>query len=148
MNDNKIAYCGLFCQACQVFLETANNQLFDLSQETQIPINLLKCKGCRSSCTSLFCRNCTIKKCCIQKGFFSCADCNEFPCSVLKAFENDGYHHHKGVIKSLKTLKDKGMDEWINYQNNRWSCLNCGNPYSWYDKNCRYCNGNVNGLKR
>lgn len=145
---NKIAYCGLFCGTCKIFLATQNGTLDKLSKETKIPVELLRCNGCRSTEVSLFCRNCAMKKCCSQKGLFTCADCEEFPCSVLKAFENDQHQHHKGVVVLLNDLKQNGETKWIEIQKERWSCNNCGHPFSWYDKNCENCNEKVDGLEK
>jgi len=148
MNDfNKIGFCGLFCGTCKIYLATNNNTLNLLAVDTGISIDLLKCTGCRSLDVSLFCRSCAIKKCCIQKNIFSCADCNEFPCSVLKAFENDQHLHHKGVIPSLMELKATGKTKWLEKQINRWTCKVCGTPCSWYDEECGKCKKKFNGLK-
>ena len=131
MNDrNIIAYCGLFCGACKIFLSTRNGTLDKLSNETNIPVELLRCKGCRSTEVSLFCKNCAMKKCCLQKKVSTCADCDEFPCSVLKAFENDQHPHHNGVIKSLEDLNRNGEIKWLEIQRDRWSCNYCGHPFS------------------
>lgn len=147
MNDyNKIAYCGLFCGACKTYLCTINNKLKELSEETKIPTELLYCEGCRSDNTSLYCRNCAMKKCCIKKGIFSCNECKEFPCSVLNAFESDKHPHHKGVIRSLLELNEIGKDKWIEHQKDRWNCNYCNEPYSWYENRCKKCGNNIDGL--
>jgi hypothetical protein len=147
-NSNKIAYCGLYCGACRIYLSTLNNTLETLSDETGIPVQYLECNGCRSEVTSLYCRNCAMKKCNLQKQIFSCNECEEFPCSVLKAFENDQHPHHKGIIDSLKQLKILGKNNWINEKEKRWSCTKCGNNYSWYELKCINCENELDGLKR
>ena len=146
-DQNKIAYCGLFCGACKIFISNQNNTLEQLSDKTIIPIEFLKCNGCRSDETSLYCMNCAMKKCAVKKEIFSCARCNEFPCSVLKAFESDQHPHHKGVIVSLELLNKIGKDKWLNDQENRWTCKNCRTAYDWYNTRCLTCNEEVNGFQ-
>lgn len=147
-NLNKIAYCGLYCGSCEVFIATQNNTIEQLSAKYQIPVDLLKCEGCRSYVVSLFCRNCAMKKCSQQKNIFTCANCNEFPCSVLKAFENDQHLHHKGVIKSLVSLADIGNEKWLLKQQERWTCNKCESAFSWYENQCLNCKNHINGLTR
>ncbi len=89
-----------------------------------------------------------MKKCCNSKGIFSCAECDEFPCSVLKAFENDRHPHHKSVIDSLMALKEKGKELWLEQQNKRWICNKCETFYSWYDTKCKNCSEPVNGYDK
>ncbi len=148
MKINKLGYCGLFCGACELFLATKNNTLSKIAKEKNIKEELLECKGCKSTVTSINCRNCSIKKCCIQKGISVCAECNEFPCSVLKAFENDHCPHHKGLIESQKAIKKIGIDDYIKKQETIWKCPKCNKPYSWYENKCSGCESDVDGYTK
>jgi len=49
-----IAYCGLYCGACRKYLNG-------------------KCSGCRLNDKATWCK---IRKCNMEKGFHTCADCN------------------------------------------------------------------------
>ncbi len=55
---------------------------------------------------------------------------------------------NKGVIDQLKDLKHKGQKEWLQMQQERWSCTHCGHPFSWYDNTCENCNEKVDGLEK
>jgi hypothetical protein len=146
--NNKIAYCGLYCGACSYYLATINNKLPDLSDQLKIPKELLACEGCRSQIVNLYCRICKIKKCCLRKGILLCNQCDEFPCSVLKAFDFDNVSHHTGVIESLIKLSKTGEDNWLINQNEKWSCTNCHIPFYWYDKTCKNCGNTLSGLEK
>jgi len=145
--DNKIAYCGLYCGACKIFIDTSRNNLDDLVKETRIPEDYLRCEGCRSGKINLCCMNCGISRCCSKKNIDTCVECEEFPCPVLVAFDTDQYPHHNGVIESLKKLAEVGPDNWLKFQNEKWSCKNCGTPFHWYQSTCESCNALVSGYK-
>ena len=145
--SNKIAYCGIYCGACKIFISSKNNEIKELAEQTKIPVEYLECHGCRSKKNNLCCMNCGIKRCCMQKEIEACNQCEEFPCSVLKAFDNDEYPHHSGVIDSLKELSANGQDTWLKKQNKRWSCTNCQTIYHWYETECENCGKEVNGFK-
>lgn len=55
-DKNLIAYCGLYCGACESFLKD-------------------KCKGCRENAKATWCM---IRKCCMDKKYSSCAECKDF----------------------------------------------------------------------
>jgi hypothetical protein len=62
-----VAYCGLYCGACRRFLKG-------------------KCPGCHDNVKASWCG---IRKCCIELGYSSCADCAEFTDpSGCKKFDN------------------------------------------------------------
>lgn len=145
--DLKIAYCGLYCGACKIFMATSDNDLNDIAIQTKIPEEYLACNGCRSDKINLCCMNCGIRRCCVSKKVNSCNECEEFPCSVLTAFNNDEYPHHNDAIESLKLLSEMGPDEWLKMKNRRWSCENCHTPFHWYEKNCENCGMEVTGYR-
>jgi hypothetical protein len=57
-NEQFIAYCGLYCKACPSFTSG-------------------KCDGCRSNSakSAVVYKQCRVKPCCVENGFYTCADC-------------------------------------------------------------------------
>lgn len=57
-----ISYCGLYCAACPTYTSG-------------------KCEGCRgdSPRCSVGYASCKVKPCCVEHGYFSCADCEAQP---------------------------------------------------------------------
>jgi len=57
-DENLIGYCGLYCGACP-WLKSG------------------KCDGCRgnSAKSAVVYKKCKVKPCCVDNGFFTCADC-------------------------------------------------------------------------
>jgi len=50
-----VAYCGLYCGACHSYTKG-------------------KCKGCHENTKATWC---TVRSCCIENGFNSCAECRD-----------------------------------------------------------------------
>lgn len=66
-DKNSIAYCGLYCGACKSYLQE-------------------KCPGCQKNEKASWCQ---VRKCCIENGRLSCADCNvKATASECKKFNN------------------------------------------------------------
>lgn len=66
-NPELVAYCGLYCGACKRYLKG-------------------KCPGCHDNVKASWCG---IRKCCIELGYMSCADCADFADpSDCKEFNN------------------------------------------------------------
>ena len=55
-DSGMVAYCGLYCGACKRRLKD-------------------KCPGCHKNDKALWC---TVRSCCMENGFLSCADCKKF----------------------------------------------------------------------
>lgn len=103
---NNIAYCGLNCESCKIYL--VSREIDPVKKEEMIYeiINLCKthygvdykyeditgCDGCKSASGSLFsgCMKCKIRKCANEKGFDSCAYCDEYACdNLLEIYKTD-----------------------------------------------------------
>ena len=65
-NIELVAYCGLYCQECRSFKKG-------------------KCPGCAKNEKATWC---TIRTCCIENGYTSCAECTIMPLKECKKFNN------------------------------------------------------------
>jgi len=61
-----IAYCGLYCGACGSYLKG-------------------KCSGCKENVKATWC---SIRKCCIENKYQSCADCKTIELKECKKYNN------------------------------------------------------------
>jgi hypothetical protein len=63
-----IAKCGLYCGACKAYLKE-------------------RCPGCVENARAKWC---SVRTCCLERGYGSCADCAEFPdprqCAKFNSF--------------------------------------------------------------
>jgi hypothetical protein len=97
-----VAYCGLVCQTCPIYLATREEdkeeqarrrvEIARLCREqygmNYEPADVTDCDGCRTEEGRLFsaCQNCAIRKCARQKGLEDCAHCTDYVCGKLEAF--------------------------------------------------------------
>ncbi len=97
-----IAYCGLACHTCPIYLATRQeNKEEQASMRIEIspllkgqygmtyePEDITDCDGCRADGGRLFsgCKNCLIRKCAREKGLENCAYCAEYACERREAF--------------------------------------------------------------
>ncbi|NTW60574.1 MAG: DUF3795 domain-containing protein [Nitrospirae bacterium] len=97
-----LAYCGLTCQTCPIYLATRQEnkeeqrrtrteiarrckELYGMPYEFK---DITDCDGCRKEGGRLFsgCTTCTIRNCARKKGLESCAYCPDYACKELRAF--------------------------------------------------------------
>jgi len=95
--ERQIAYCGIVCDECPVFIitqsddnekrkETAERWTKELGRSfTPDDIN---CDGCLSETGKLlgYCATCQIRKCGLEKQIANCAYCDSYICEKLDKF--------------------------------------------------------------
>jgi len=103
MSELALAYCGLNCKDCVVFIATVNddNELRRKTAEEwgktyaeyigkkYLSVEDMNCQGCRSDGDLRFigCTNCPIRKCSQEKNLDTCADCDEYEtCAMINGF--------------------------------------------------------------
>jgi hypothetical protein len=149
-NTELVAVCGLYCGACSIYRATQDNNkekleefAHGLSGKTGKTFTLddVRCDGCLvNGRLDLWCRNCQIRVCeKLQSGKVRCSDCDEFPCTRLTNFRDDGMRHHSEITDNLEQLQQKGIEAWAAYEEQRWTCPECKTRLSWYDAGCPGC---------
>ncbi len=99
VNTKLVSYCGLYCGSCGKYTKG-------------------KCPGCAENEKATWCK---IRKCCIEKGINSCAQCDEFSdVKDCKMFDNFVAKMFEFVFKSdrkagVKMIKDSGYEEFAKY---------------------------------
>ncbi|MFO7882028.1 MAG: DUF3795 domain-containing protein [Kosmotogaceae bacterium] len=95
---NKIAYCGLLCEECEIYKATIKNDN-NLREDTakrfssyNYPLSKedINCLGCSGNEKDLFrfCNECEIRLCGIKREVNNCGECDDYPCDKLsKPFE-------------------------------------------------------------
>lgn len=97
INDPQlISYCGLYCPACHKFLNG-------------------KCPGCQKNEKAGWCK---VRTCNMERGYTSCAGCNEYPDPVgCKKFNNPISKIFALVFKSdrpasIRFIRENGSDAY------------------------------------
>ncbi|MFX1376849.1 MAG: DUF3795 domain-containing protein [Promethearchaeota archaeon] len=100
-----IACCGLDCGLCPTYYTKGQS----------------KCPGCYGPNFNSKHPSCSIITCCVkQNKFETCAQCNEFPCSKLKDWDEcDSFICHRVSFYNLNLIKEIGIEEFIKQQSKR-----------------------------
>ena len=128
-----VAPCGINCGVCKAYLAYVHEVPRQRNRVTH-------CAGCRPRA-----KNCYIKRGCKTKKLTrgkipSCSQCDMMPCEKL-AYLDRRYrtHYSLSLVENLKTLEEKGMDEFLRLQEEKHSCPVCGDVVSVYYGKCYGC---------
>ncbi|NLB79664.1 MAG: DUF3795 domain-containing protein [Clostridiaceae bacterium] len=96
--------CGAYCGTCPVIKE----QL---------------CKGCKigylDGQRDIGKAKCKTKKCCIKKGYNSCADCSELDnCQIINDFYSKNGFKYAKYKEAINFIKRNGYDNFFTVVNN------------------------------
>jgi hypothetical protein len=157
IRDRKLmAPCGLYCGACGVYIATRDkNEKFK-----QVMGNLYGTKPEETACLGCmqtdppemlygYCKMCSIRDCVRGKGFYSCHQCEKWPCDMINGFGlATGLRVMKRTIplwrdKVAKLGDEEGSVEWARAELERYHCPDCGKPLFRGAKRCRSCNRDV-----
>lgn len=109
----ELGCCGAYCRTCKVFAAKA-------------------CKGCKIGYENgerdITKAKCSIKRCCMEKQLFSCADCPEYDeCPTIQEFHNhQGYKYGK-YKQAIEYIRANGYEKFFQLAD-AW-----GNAYGIYE---------------
>jgi hypothetical protein len=127
-----IAPCGMNCGICKAYLAYSRG----------VPTQKGKVSHC-SSCRARD-KNCAfIKRDCpkkVGKQLNSCLECRERPCQRLRHIDQHYQaRYDMSMVTNLEEIKEKGMDEFLKSQAEKYRCPNCGDVVSVHDGKCYAC---------
>jgi hypothetical protein len=119
------APCGLDCFNCHFYLarkdKEAMNTVKKLSEDFNIPFEIMLCNGCRSHNGQIPLQKhifgdihrCAAYECSQGKGLRYCGDCDEFPCENLHPYADmAGDLPHNIKVFNLCLIKKMGLEKW------------------------------------
>jgi len=128
-----IAPCGMNCAVCSGYLALKN----DVKNKG---IRMPYCEGCRprdKKCAFL-------KKRCellLNNKVEFCYECEDFPCKELKHVDKRYQTLYRmSLIGNLELIKEKGMPEFLETQEETWRCPECGELICCHNGLCFKCN--------
>jgi len=143
-----VAPCGLYCGVCAVWYATRDdNPKFkqalvgvyrgNLPGSDGLTADDIHCQGCLSDEPFFFCRECRIKDCVQSKGYASCRECDEFPCQLIKDFPLP--IGKKVILRAIPQWRELGTEKWVEQEEARYRCPNCGTQLFRGAKRCNNC---------
>jgi hypothetical protein len=113
--------------------------------ETKAGTGTNLCYGCKSEQPAGYCATCGIKACARSKGYAFCGECADLStCEQMREFMTDPkWPYHQGVLKNMEMIQRNGVVKWLEVQDKRWRCTNCGTSHSWWDETCSKCGQGV-----
>ncbi|MBW2599502.1 MAG: DUF3795 domain-containing protein [Deltaproteobacteria bacterium] len=142
MEDKKklAAPCGLYCGVCGILMAHRDNNV--KFKERLAPVygvnpEDIRCEGCLSDDVFFYCKVCPIKDCVGQKGIEGCHQCDEFPCRIIEDFPIPV--GKKVILRSIPAWRKLGTEKWIEEEERRYHCPNCGYEVFRGAKKCRNC---------
>jgi hypothetical protein len=96
-----------------------------------------------------WCKVCPIRECVKSKDFYSCHQCDEWPCSRIQEFS---YATGRRVMeRTIPVWREKvaqhgdeeGSVEWVRAECQRYHCSSCGAPLFRGAQKCRSCKKSV-----
>ena len=151
-NKDLMAPCGLYCGTCGVYIATRDkNEKF-----RKVMANLYGTKPEETECIGCmqpdpppklygYCGLCKIRKCIRSKNYYSCHQCEEWPCDMINTF---GLATGKRVMeRTIPIWREKvaeygdeeGSVEWARHECARYHCSSCGKPLFRGAQRCRAC---------
>ena len=148
-----LAPCGLYCGVCAVQIaDRTNNIKFkkailnsNVYKGFAKKLDDIKCVGCLSEKDEDifgFCQQCPIRDCVSKKKIEGCHQCDEFPCKWLKRFPVP--IGRKVIMRAIPYRKEHGTQKWIEHEEERYHCPECGNPLYRGARRCNKCKASVN----
>jgi hypothetical protein len=107
-----VAPCGIDCRVCRGFLRERD-----------------PCHGCRANQESKpkTVSQCKIKLCENRGQHPFCYECDNFPCTRLRAMDKRyRTRYHCSVIDNLVEIKHGGIQSFVEREKTRWRCPHCG----------------------
>jgi len=126
-----IAHCGMNCGICKAYLAYSRG----IPKEKG---KVIHCPGCLPRN-----KNCFIKRGCkkLSKNEIKfCFECEDMPCENLDRLDRR-YRKRYGMsmVENLQELKEKGMKKFLEIQESRYECPECGDVISVHDGKCYEC---------
>ena len=132
MNEDLIAPCGMNCGVCSGYLALK----YDLRNKG---IRMSYCTGCRprdKKCSFLK-KRCTLL---LNNKVKYCYECDDFPCRELSHLDKRyRMYYRMSMVDNLESIKEGGIRQFLEKQEERWKCTECGEVICCHNGICFNC---------
>jgi hypothetical protein len=158
INPDFASPCGLYCGVCAIYIAHRDNnhklkeglvRLYQggtagkgtLPNSEKLTTEDIQCNGCLSDVRFLHCQQCEIRKCSQEKGYTGCHECDDFPCQHIEQFPMAV--GKKVILRSVPYRRKFGTKKWIEDEEARYICPECGNKVFRGVIKCNQCKTNL-----
>jgi hypothetical protein len=126
-----IAPCGMNCGICKAYLAYSRGVPKQKGKVTH-------CVGCLPRN-----KNCFIKRGCkklAKNEVRFCFECEAMPCENLNHLDRRyRKRYDMSMVENLRELKERGVEEFLRIQREKYKCPECGDVVSVHDGKCYAC---------
>ena len=132
LTPDLIAPCGMNCGICKAYLAYSRGVPYKKGEVSHCTGCLVRNKNCafiRRDCKKLR-----------KKQIRFCYECADMPCEQLAKL--DGLYRARygmSMIENLKMIRERGMDEFLKSQSERYRCASCDDIISVHNGKCYAC---------
>ena len=158
INPDFVSPCGLYCGVCAIYIAQRDNnpklkEALVKVYKGEIPgkgvlpnadtltVDDIRCRGCLSEERFMHCRQCDIRDCVMEKGITGCHECDEFPCPYIQEFPMTV--GKKVILRAIPYWREVGTEKWIEDEEARYVCPECGNRLFRGAARCNRCKAEV-----
>ena len=124
----EVAPCGVYCGACPSFGKSCHGCSSEKSQKRK---------------SKFYCK---VRKCCYsEKSLSCCFECDDFPCKeyrkkLINSHPGDPrFEYRHELVENRSVFDEKGLEQYLQYQDERFRCSKCGGRVHWYHYKCSSC---------
>lgn len=142
VNMDLVPPCGLYCGVCSIRMAYRDdNQKFKerLAGLYNVAPEDIRCEGCNAPEDKVFfyCRACPIKSCAGERGYEGCHQCGDWPCSHVTEFIMPV--GRRVMLRAVPQWREWGTERWVEEEEKRYHCPNCGHALFRGAKRCNKC---------
>lgn len=147
MNGNLVGRCGLYCGACIIYRACRDSeQLRQRVAETEnCKPEDIRCEGCQTVLADgwnsrEWGRNCRVVKCLESRGLSFCYECDTYSeCDKFLVIADSCLKRGENLTENLESIKAGRVKEWLEEEDKKWRCHECGKPISMHLEECHWC---------
>ncbi len=124
-----VAPCGINCRICRAYVGVGRS---------------LPCTACHGADDGKprSCVHCRMKNCpkLVENGWDFCYQCDEFPCFLVRRLDKRyRLKYGTSVIENLRYIQQHGLEAFVEMDERRWTCPQCGALMTMHLPACRSC---------
>jgi len=147
VNRNLVGRCGLYCGACIIYRAGKDSERLRriIAERENCKSEDIRCEGCQTVLadgwdSKEWGKNCKIVKCLGAKGLNFCYECSKYPdCEKFRFIADSCSRHGENLMENLDRIRVGEVMEWLEEEDKKWRCRNCGKPIAMHLIECHWC---------